>query len=169
MLISGKCSSPVWTEWRAGLCGPVWTRDVAVTPQQSACPSASKSQSVPLQLAGPQGFLSVSGVRLRKGPGGYRSYAELSNLRTPTWDKKKKEIPSWTLSAELMSTLINLQIFTVLHLKKIYRNELHNLFKDNLASFPDEGPVVTALVMVVNGLRVTTEYVCKSTHVCVYA
>lgn len=51
----------------------------------------------------------------------------------------------------------------------VYRNELHNLFKDNLASFPDEGPVVTALVMVVNGLRVTTEYVCKSTHVCVYA
>lgn len=33
----------------------------------------------------------------------------------------------------------------------------------------DEGPTVTALVMVVNGLKVTTEYVCKSmcVHVCV--
>lgn len=38
------------------------------------------------------------------------------------------------------------------------------------AAFLDEGPTVTALVMVVNGLRVTTEYVYKSMCgcVCVY-
>lgn len=35
------------------------------------------------------------------------------------------------------------------------------------AVFLDEGPTVTALVMVVNGLRVTTEYVYKSMCGCV--
>lgn len=35
------------------------------------------------------------------------------------------------------------------------------------AVFLDEGPTVTALVMVVNGLRVTTEYVYESKCVCV--
>ena len=41
------------------------------------------------------------------------------------------------------------------------------------AVFLDEGPTVTALVMVVNGLRVTTEYVyesrCACVCLCVYA
>lgn len=35
------------------------------------------------------------------------------------------------------------------------------------AVFYDEGPVVTALVMVVNGLRVTTEYIYRSACMCV--
>lgn len=35
------------------------------------------------------------------------------------------------------------------------------------AVFLDEGPTVTALVMVVNGLRVTTKYVEKAVCVCV--
>lgn len=37
------------------------------------------------------------------------------------------------------------------------------------AVFLDEGPTVTALVMVVNGLRVTTKYVEKAVCVCVCA
>lgn len=37
------------------------------------------------------------------------------------------------------------------------------------AVFLDEGPMVTALVMLVNGLRVTTEYVRESMCVCVSA
>lgn len=48
-----------------------------------------------------------------------------------------------------------------------YRNGYIIYLRTIRAAFLDEGPTATALVMVVNGLRVTTEYVYKSVCFCV--